>query len=636
MKKNTNKPQVQEDFYEAINFEWLKEIEIPNDKPVTGSFHDLITETNNQLIFDFEKMKKNELAIPENLKSCLDFYKLATNFSEREKLGTKPIQPFLSKIKNLTSITDWSSNILEFIEEGIPQPFHIALSPDMKNTDEYALYVLAPTLFLPEKGYYSEDNEAGLMLSTILRDVVKRSLALVGENKESIDELTEDALAFDRKLSPYMKNVSEASNYSEAYKPRSYSEFKSISNHIPFDCIIEGLINDSPDKIIVFDPMYFEAINELINPKNFKQMKAWMMVQMILLSTKCLNEEFRQTAGYFRRVLLGRKEEFSQLKEAYLLTEQLFPEAIGDYYGRTYFGEEAKYEATIMVQHIVDTFKNRLNNNTWLDQSTKDKAIKKLSNIIVKVGYPDEIDPVVEKLGTINKENIVSNITQLSKERQRYNFNLWKTPVNRQWWGVLNGSTVNACYEPLKNCIVFPAGVLQYPIYDRNQSDSFNYGAIGALAGHEITHAFDMNGSKFDEFGNLENWWTDKDKSQFNELSKKVLNQYKDIPYADGMVNAETTLSENISDAGGLSCALEAVKSRPSLSLEEFYTGWARMWRMKGTREFENFLLAIDNHSPNKIRVNMQAKNSDDFYQVFDIRPTDEMYMDPIERVTIW
>lgn len=150
-------------------------------------------------------MKKNELAIPENLKSCLDFYKLATNFSEREKLGTKPIQPFLSKIKDLASITDWSSNILEFIEEGIPQPFHIALSPDMKNTDEYALYVLAPTLFLPEKGYYSEDNEDGLMLSTILRDVVKRPLALVGENKESIDELTEDALAFDRKLAPYMK-----------------------------------------------------------------------------------------------------------------------------------------------------------------------------------------------------------------------------------------------------------------------------------------------------------------------------------------------------------------------------------------------------------------------------------------------
>jgi len=255
--------------------------------------------------------------------------------------------------------------------------------------------------------------------------------------------------------------------------------------------------------------------------------------------------------------------------------------------------------------------------------------------LTIKVGYPDKIDPLYAKFKVDTSKSLFDNLQGFSEIVLADHFAHWGKPVDRDKWE-MSANTVNAYYSPTNNEIVFPAAILQKPFYSLEQSSSANYGGIGAVIAHEISHAFDNNGAQFDEFGNLNNWWTDADLSHFQDLAKSMINEFDGIDFAGQKVNGKLTVSENIADAGGLSCALEAAKSEDDVDLRAFFINWGNVWRMKATTEYMQLLLSIDVHAPAKLRANVQLKNLADFYNTFNVQPGDDMYLAPADRVKIW
>ena len=322
-------------------------------------------------------------------------------------------------------------------------------------------------------------------------------------------------------------------------------------------------------------------------------------------------------------------------KQAYQLASMTYSEPVGVYYGRTYFGEEAKRDVVNMVRKIIETYKLRMQKNTFLAEETKAMAIRKLSTIEVKMGYPDEIKPFWSTLVFAEGDSLLPIMTRLSAIRMRHTLDKLHKPVDRTEW-VMPGHIVNACYNPSANDITFPAAILQKPFYSLRQSVSENLGGIGAVIGHEISHAFDNNGAKFDENGNLKNWWTEADFRAFENLTRDMVEQFDGIEFHGGKVSGELTVSENIADDGGMGVTLEIMHTLPDPDYPAFFKNWARVWCEKAKEEYIQVLLTIDVHSPNVLRTNMPPRNFREWYEAFDVTEHDQMYLAPEKRISIW
>ena len=313
----------------------------------------------------------------------------------------------------------------------------------------------------------------------------------------------------------------------------------------------------------------------------------------------------------------------------------MYSEPVGVYYGRTYFGEEAKKDIVDLVKKIIETYKLRMSRNSFLAESTKKSAIKKLSAIEIKMGYPDEIKPIWSKLVFGEDDTLFDSMNKIYAARVKDIIARLHKPVDRTEWA-MPGHMVNACYDPSRNDITFPAAILQKPFYSLKQSVSENLGGIGAVIGHEISHAFDNNGAHFDEKGNLNNWWTEDDFKAFEALTKDMVVQFDGIEYHGGKVNGELVVSENIADNGGVGVTLEIMHSLKDPDYKAYFINWARVWCMKAKEEYIQLLLTNDVHSPAKLRANMPPRNFSEWYDAFGATEKDEMYIAPEKRISIW
>lgn len=634
-----DKDLLKKDLYEAVNGEWLETAEIPADKSATGGFQDLVDEIDELLMKDTEKMATDSALIPsKEMQNYISYFKLANDYAKRDAEGAAPLLPMIEKIKALTGFEELNQQITEWFMEGLPLPFSLSVDADMKNTQVNALWAGSAGTILPDKTYYEAGNESGEQLMNVFFQMTVQLLEMTGIDKKEAEAITEEAIAFDKIMAPFTKSAEESADYSKIYNPQDFDTFTSHSSKLAVAELLEGLLGTQPKKIIVMEPEYFEALNIIVSNSHFELMKHWMLVQVVTGLSGYLSEEFRQVGGTYSRALSGAPEAKSQKKAAYYLASGQFDHIIGDYYGHKYFGEEAKQDVRQMVQTMVEVYKKRLSNNTWLSDSTREKAVLKLTTLGIQVGYPDKIPAVYYEYQTVPAEEggtLFSNVLNFSKIALKDHFSKWNQPVDRDEWE-MSADTVNAYYHPFRNIIVFPAAILQAPFYSLKQSKSANYGGIGAVIAHEISHAFDNNGCLFDEYGNMNNWWTDEDSEHFKELAQAMVEEFDGIEFAGGKINGKLTVSENIADAGGLSCALEACKLEEEADLAEFFTNWARIWRMKAREEYMQLLLNIDVHSPAKLRANVQVKNLDDFYTTFDVKEDDEMYLTPEKRVSIW
>ena len=631
-----NNELIKDDLYEAVNGEWLKTAKIPDDKPATGGFNDLVDEIDKQLMYDFDayatgKEKSDDSRFNEMIK----LYRLAKKFDWRKKVGPQPLKRMLASVENLNSYEDYQSQWKNWILAGMPSPISFDIDADMKNATVYALFASSPSLILPDKSYYEAEKKAQHdQLLQLWSSMVEALMDKLGYSKEEAKKIIDDAIKFDALLAPNVKSAEEAADYSKMYNPQTVAELASATDQLDIAAIIKQLVGEEPEKVIVTEPEYFKALNKILQG-NFELFKNWALIRVIRENASYLDDEMREINGRYGRALSGSKKPVSQRKFAFYLARDMFSQVAGDYYGKKYFGPQAKADVHHMVEQMIKVYKGRLTNNQWLSKDTRDKAILKLDKLGIQVGYPDKIPALYDQFKVDEEESLIANLNQLTVTANKELFSRWNKPVDRMRWE-MSAATVNAYYHPFKNIIVFPAAILQAPFYSLKQSSSQNYGGIGAVIAHEISHAFDNNGSLFDEFGNLNIWWTDEDSAHFKQLAQKMIEEFDGIPFAGQKVNGKLTVSENIADAGGLSCALEAAKTEADFNAQEFFINWATIWRMKATEQYMQLLLSIDVHAPQKLRANIQAENLDDFYTAFDIKPGNEMYRAPEDRVHIW
>ncbi len=627
--------RLQDDFYEAVNAGWLATAEIPADSPQLTSFYTLSKEIDETLRADFAEMLEGG-APEENaeLAEFIRYYAQALDFDTREAEGVAPLLPYIEEIENLETLDDFNVVWAEWVIEGMPLPFYFEVTADMADATQHAIYVSMPENILPDKSYYG--SEIGDQLLEIYAQMQVNLLAMLGKSEGEAAVIVEKGLAFDDRLVTYALTAEEKSIFTALYNPLPVADFAAGSKSIDFAAILDDLTGGNiPEQVVRTSTAYFDNIDAVVNAETLEEMKSWMILQMTSSMKNYLSEAYREAASIYEMTLLGTTEISPKEEVAYESAWTLFSEVVGAHYGRTYFGEEAKTDVTRMVEEMVAVYKTRLQNNTWLSEATKTEAIKKLDAMVINIGYPEKLPPVYSLLRVDAQASFVENAMNLTKTFLASRFALLGTEVDRSEWP-LSADTVNAMYMPTSNSINFPAAILQAPFYSLEQTPSQNYGGIGAVIAHEISHAFDTNGAAYDEYGNMRNWWTESDYAEFDKRTQAMVVEFDGLPYAGGNVDGKLTVTENTADAGGLSCALEVVKGLPDGDLEAFFTNWAVIWRTKISPEMAQMLLAVDVHAPTKLRANIQLQNFEEFFAAFDIREGDGMWRAPEDRVAIW
>ncbi len=628
--------RIQDDLYNFVNHEKLEQLVIPDDMPVAGGFAELNTDVEKLMLNEFEQMSKSGEYPNIHLNRAVALYKAVKNVRKRNANGIKPALKKYAKIEKLQDVNAFNRALKDLVLGNFPLPFSISVEADMKDTLHHCVTIQGPSVILPDVSYYRDEmaqqRDAILGIWTNMAKMIMSKTNLCPEDQ---DKYIQDTLAFDSILSKLVKSNEEWSEYVKAYNPYKTSRVSSLLKPVKFRRLLNNLFGFVPEKIIVAEPRYFKSFNEVFNENTFELYKHWAYVKGIVGSCSFLSEELRAIGSIYRNALSGIAAVAPLDKFAYQLASSLYSEPVGLYYGEKYFGEEAKKDIVSIVREIVDTYKSRIEKNEFLEDSTKQKAILKLSKMEVKMGYPDAINEVYDRLDFNEKGNLFDIVGSLRKALTIASFEKLAKDVDRSEW-VMPGHMVNACYNPSVNDITFPAAILQAPFYSLKQTRSENLGGIGAVIGHEISHAFDSNGAKCDENGNLNNWWTKNDTRKFESKIKAMVKEFDGIELPWGIVNGKFIVSENIADNGGMAVTLDIMSRMQDKSYEEYFMNWARVWCAKAKPEYQQLLLKVDVHGPAILRANMQPRNFPEWYDTFNVTKNDKMYIAPNKRVIIW
>ena len=630
------KIRIQDDLYTYVNQAKLEELVIPDDMPVAGGFAALGLDVEKLMIGEFNTMCKENSYPNAYLESACKLYMLAKDVKRKKKHGIKPALKNLAILKKLGTLRGYNLHLKELLFKGIELPLNIMVEPNMKDTTHHCVMVQGPSVILPDASYYAEGKEQQRdQLLALWCGFARQVLAIAGHDEAECDALIKDTLAFDALVAKFVKSQEEWSEYTKMYNPMRTGRLAGMVKPLNLKKLLSDLFGYVPEEIIVAEPRYFKNFKEVFNADTFALYKNWAYVTTLMGSCNLLSEELRDLGGAFFRALSGTAAAPSAEKFAYQLSSGMYSEPVGLYYGEKYFGEEAKKDITEIVKQIVATYQKRIAENDILTQATKEKAILKLSKMGLKLAYPDRVEEIYSKLVFDESKSLFDIVSALRKIRMEENFAKLGKEVDRTHWA-MPGHMVNACYDPFVNDITFPAAILQAPFYSIHQTRSENLGGIGAVIGHEISHAFDSNGAKCDELGNLNNWWTKADERKFNKKVKAMVEQFDGIELPWGVCNGKFTVSENIADNGGMAVTLDIMSHSEGVSFEEYFANWARVWCQKAKPEYQALLLQVDVHGPCYLRANMPPRNFPEWYTTFKVKKTDGMYLAPSKRVVIW
>ncbi|WP_438836168.1 M13 family metallopeptidase [Streptococcus pluranimalium] len=629
--------RLQDDFFDAVNGEWEKTAVIPDDKPCTGGFSDLADEIEDLMLATTDEwLAGKNLPEGEILANFVKFHKLVADYDAREAAGTEPVQALIKEYQDLTSFEAFAGRIGNYEMEGKPNLLPFGVAPDFMDAQTNVLWAQAPSLILPDTTYYAEDNDKGKELLALWRQSQEDLLPKFGFSAEDIKDMLDKILELDTQLAKYVLSSEESAEYVKLYHPYDWADFAKLAPELPLDAIFTEILGQTPDKVIVPEERFWtEFASTYYSQDNWENLKAELVYSAANAFNPYLTDEIRVLSGAYGRALSGTPQAMDKKKAAFYLAQGPFNQALGLWYAGEKFSPEAKADVEAKVATMIGVYKDRLRNNTWLQKETIDKAITKLNVITPHIGYPEKLPETYAKKVIDENLSLVENAKNLAKISIAHSWSKWNQPVDRDEWH-MPAHMVNAYYDPQQNQIVFPAAILQAPFYSLEQSSSANYGGIGAVIAHEISHAFDTNGASFDEHGSLNNWWTEEDYAAFKERTDKVVEQFDGIDFAGGKTNGKLTVSENVADLGGLAAALEAAKKDADFSAEDYFTNFATIWRMKAREEYLQFLLSVDVHAPGKLRTNVQLPNFDDFFTTFDVKEGDGMWREPADRVVIW
>ncbi|GEM_PF-101743 len=640
-KKTEETVRVQDDLYQHVNGEWLKDAQIPSDLPITGGFVSLALDVEKTLMNDFKRFSEDAGALDEAaseipaLKSAVMLYKKALDVDSRERAGMYPILPLLRKILAIGDIDELNRLSAKMLRDSVRLPFTLDLNEDVYDTSKQCLCIFDPEIILPDKTLY-EKKLPRFVLLFHYKKMISELLKLTPLSRKEQQEFLADTLAFDEIIRVKVLSNTEKADYVKMINPMKLDEVAKLMQ--PFD--LKGLLKDLygnkvPDTINITNPAFIKDFKEIFNEETFTKYLHWAYVGALMAYAPALSKKISDLSRYYMNKLTGIKENPVIEKQAFRLASSMFDQPLGVYYGRKYFGEAAKEDITSIVERIIEAYKVRVRNNTFLGDQTKDKAILKLSTMKIKMGYPDSYDSFYDTLTVTEDDTYFTAVRRLSKESVKHHLDKFLKPTDFSKWS-MPGHMVNACYDPFKNDITFPAAILQKPFYSVDQKLEENLGGIGAVIGHEISHAFDNNGSHFDEHGNLKDWWLEKDLENFKEQTKAMTEQFDGIPYHGGKVNGELVVSENIADNGGMAVTLQIMHELTDPDYSAYFTNWARIWCQKAKESYIKLLLTSDVHSPSELRANITPRNFPEWYDTFGVTENDKMYIEKSKRLNIW
>ena len=638
-----------DDFYNYVNGNWMKNNEIPDDETSWAGFTILRKKTSKDMLNILAKAKESGKYAPETDQAkALMIYESKLDSVARDKAGIEPLKPTLEKIAAMNSMEDFQKLMTEDAV-AVSQPFlGLAAFSNPNNSAINSAYITPGGLGLPDRDFYTNTDPASVKIREQYVDHITRMLQFLGDSEKAARKQAETILAFETKLATPRLDKVASRDFRNFNNPRSITELQKMLPQIQWEQAFEQMdINKQLDTVIVMQPKYMETLKQMFSKPDFDTWRTVMRWSTLNNSAGMLTTEIEKANfDFYATTLNGTKKQKPADERALATVNGSVGEALGKLYVDEMFPPEAKAKAESMIENVIAAYKDRITALEWMSDSTKVKAIEKLNKFTVKVGYPDkwkDYSSMEVKPGNTYYDNMVAVQTWNLKD----NLEKIDEPVDRTEWG-MSPQTVNAYFNPFNNEIVFPAAILQPPFYDYKADEAVNYGGIGAVIGHEISHAFDDSGSRFDANGNLVNWWTETDLKNFTERGNKLAEQYSNVEVLDSVfINGHFTLGENIGDLGGVLGAYDGLQrfykenGRPDnidgLTPEQrFFMSWATVWRTKSRDEALRNQVKTDPHSPGMVRATQPLLNIDAFYEAFDIKEGDPMYLAPEDRVRIW
>ena len=628
---------VASNFYQAVNKEWLLKAKIPVDSPSIDSFYTLDEDVKGKLKKDIKNLGEGkESSDITGMSEFITFYKAASDYKQREKDGLEPLKPYLKEIEDIKDLHDLANKSASLTDKGIPIPFGYDVGTNAENTSQKQIQLSPPSILLPDVSIYKDESSKKQYLTPI-ETATQKALEMLGYSEKNSKRIVKEALEFDEIIAKYSLSNEEMSESKNLVHPKTAEEINAYSGSFKLYDVIKGIMGRDLETINVPNTKYFENYSKVVNQDNFSKIKSWMLVQEAMAASNSLTEDYRLNFQSISMAIMGTQKPISKEDTVYEMSVNLFSDVMSVYYGRKYFGEEAKTDVTGMIDKIKNVYRGRLQQNDWLTEETRNKAIEKLDKMKVFVGYQEDVDPGTKELHLDPNKSFFELSEDIAQFGKRYTIDHFDEPIDKNKW---SGSAfdINAYYNPESNSINFPAGILQAPFYDKNQSTEKNYGGIGVVIGHEITHAFDSNGADYDENGDMHNWWTKADSKAFDKRIKAFEDQWNGLEIYGTKVNGKLTVTENVADAGGLSSTLQVLKTDMTKpNLKDYFENYANIWKQKASLQYNKYTMVQDVHAPNELRVNQQLKNLPEFYEAYpQIKEGDAMYLAPSKRISLW
>ncbi|MGJ7915182.1 M13 family metallopeptidase [Massilia sp. LXY-6] len=635
----------QDDFFEYLNGKWLKTVEIPSDKSSWGSFMELRENTLPQLRGIIENVSKKNAAKGTDEQRIGDFYASFMDEARLEQLGATPLKSELDKIAALKDKSELPALLAQLGKIGVGVPFDFGIHQDNKDSTKYVADIGQGGLGMPDRDYYlkADDKKLAATLAKYQQHVEKM-LSMAGDKNASAN--AKAIVDFETEIAKVQWTKVELRDPIKAYNKVNLADLNTVAPGFDWKTWLDTTgLSGKASYVIVGQPTYLKAFMEVANRTPIDTWKAYLSLHLIesygsFLSKNFVDERF----DFYGRTLSGVKEQEPRWKRGVGAVERAQGESLGKLYVAQYFSPEKKARMEALVKNLLAAYKESINKLDWMSPATKKEAQAKLAKFTPKIGYPNKWKDYSAL--TVSRDDLVGNVMRARVWAADYEINKLGKPIDRDEWG-MTPQTINAYYNPEMNEIVFPAAILQPPFFDANADDAVNYGGIGAVIGHEISHGFDDQGAQYDGNGNLRDWWTAEDHKNFKAKTTALVNQYNAFEPIPGYhVNGELTLGENIADNSGLAIAYKAYhislkgKKAPVIGGmtgdQRLYAGWAQVWRSKMREQQQIVQVKTDPHSPGQYRANGTLRNQPGFYEAFSVKQGDKMYLAPNDRVIIW
>lgn len=643
--KNT---RIQDDLYRAVNGKWLDRTEIPADKSNYGSFTALADLSQLRIRQIVEQAANGEHAPGSDLQKVGDFFKSFMNEAAIKRRGIKPVKPFLDRVDKLDKHNKIFAAFGRFGSMGVGTPIGIFVSQDAKDSSRYMLQMVQGGTSLPDRDYYLKDDEKSKAAQAALKKYIV-TLFQAAE-LDGADEAAEKILALETRLAEAHVDRTTLRDAEKRYNKVLVADLANIFKTGPWKALFKSARIPEVEDINVLTPPFFEKFRKIFRETDVETWQTYLRYKILDLAAPYLPKQFEDAHfELYSRTLGGVPQQKPRWKKAVdAISGQRGKGTLGEMVGKMYverhFPEEHKKRMDELVRNLLAAFDEGIDELEWMSDQTKKAAKEKLSKIRTKIGYPDKW--LNYSALEVKPNDLFGNMLRSTQVEYKRMIDKLGKPVDRDEWG-MTPQTVNAYYSPTKNEIVFPAAILQPPFFDPDAPDALNYGGIGAVIGHEISHAFDDQGSRYDGDGNLRNWWTDEDRAAFKALADRLVAQYSSYePLPKKRVNGKLTLGENIADLSGLSVAYKAYRiSRKGKEEEKFagwngpqlfFVGWSRVWARKYRDAEMVRRLLIDPHSPSRYRANGPVMNIDAFYEAFNVKEGDKLFKPKNERIRIW